>query len=168
MRRMLRTTISPILALALVGLAAVPAAAAGPERSDIGSFSVDFPAGVLCDFAVRWEFDAGGHQLVFPVQPNGDQVVRSVGGVTGTITNLDGDRSFPIRGDARQDFVFHADGTIDVIINGTVVAGYFPTDVGGPSMWLFRGHLHDEVDGTFTATSHSVSGLATDLCAALT
>ena len=168
MKHMLRRTISPVLALAILGLAAVPAAAAGPDRSDIGAFTVDFPAGQVCDFAVRWEFDAGGHLLVFPVQPNGDQVVRSVGAVTGTITNLDGDSSFAVRAGTRQDLVFHADGTIDAIINGIVIAGYFPTDVGGPSMWQFRGHLHDELDGTFTATSHSHSGLATDLCAALT
>jgi hypothetical protein len=57
--------------------------------------------------------------------------------------------------------------SVDAIISGTVVAGYFPTDVGGPSQWLFRGHLHDELDATFTATAHSFHGNATDLCAAL-
>jgi hypothetical protein len=69
MRHMLRTTISPILALALFGLAAVPAAAAGPDRSDIGSFSVDFPAGVLCDFAVRWESTPVGINWCFRSNP---------------------------------------------------------------------------------------------------
>jgi len=37
--------------------------------------------------------------------------------------------------------------------------------VGGPSQWLFRGHLHDELDATFTATAHSFHGHAADLCA---
>jgi hypothetical protein len=63
--------------------------------------------------------------------------------------------------------VFHADGSLDALIRGTIVAGYYPTDVGGPSMWLFRGNLHDVIDATFTATAHSFRGNATDLCAAL-
>ncbi len=92
-----------------------------------------WPAGLLCDFEVEWDIAAGGNQLVFPEQPNGDVVVRNVGRARGTVTNLDSpDMSVLVRGGYRQDLVFHADGTIDAIINGTVIAGYFPTDVGDP------------------------------------
>jgi hypothetical protein len=150
-------------------MTASPALAARPEKSALEGFTATFPAGVLCEFSVEWNIAGGGNQLVFPERPNGDVVVRSVGRSRGTVTNLDSpERSVQFRGGIRQDLVFHADGTLDAIISGTVVAGYFPTDVGGPSQWLFRGHLHDELDATFTATAHSFHGNATDLCAALT
>jgi len=153
----------------LAALVASPAMAAGPERTPLEGFTVVWPAGMLCDFEVEWDFAAGGNELIFPEQPNGDLVVRTVGRALGTVTNLDSpEMSVLVRGGYRQDLVFHADGTIDAIINGTVVAAYFPTDVGGPSQWLFRGHLHDQLDANFTGTAHSFRGNATDLCAALT
>ena len=165
--RFRRTFIATMLTLALLALIVSPVAAAGPERSKIPAWTVDFPSGTLCEFAVRWDFPADGTELVFPVRPNGDQLVRSVGRLRGTITNLDADRSVTVRGGYRLDLLFHANGTIDVVGSGTIVAGYFPTDAGGPSMWFFRGRFHDEVDATFTATAHSFRGSATDLCAAL-
>jgi hypothetical protein len=170
MRRGYTFTRLTIAAACLLAMTASPALAAKPEKSPLEGFTVTFPAGVLCDFSVEWSIAAGGNQLVFPERRNGDVVVRSVGRARGTVTNLDSgpELSVRFRGGIRQDLVFHADGTLDAIINGTVLAGYFPTDVGGPSMWLFRGHLHDRLDATFTATAHSFSGNATDLCAALT
>ena len=80
MRRMLRTKIlADFLAVRVVRAPRQSRPpAAGPDRSDIGSLSVDFPAGVLCDFAVRWEFDAGGHELVFP-GPAQWRPVRAIG-----------------------------------------------------------------------------------------
>lgn len=167
MVRFSRATIASMVAVGLLMLAVTPAAAAGPERSKITAYSVDFPAGLVCDFAVNWAFDGVGNLLIFPVTSTGDQVVRQAGLSRGTITNMDTGASVAIQGGIRQDLVFHADGTIDGIMSGHVLAGYFPTDVGGPSMWLFRGHLHDEIDATFTATAHSFRGNATDMCAAL-
>jgi hypothetical protein len=163
---MRRASLIAVLSLSLVALAASPVSAAGPERSKFTGFVLDFPEGLVCDFAVRWDVFAGGNELVFPVRANGDQVVRQVGRNTATITNLGTGATVGIQGGTRQDFVFHADGTVDVIIDGHAIAGYFPAD-GGPSMWLFRGHLHDLVDGTFTLIAHDFSGNATDLCAAL-
>lgn len=163
-----RRALAPLLAIALLASAAVPALAAAPERSKLGPLVVDFEAGLVCDFAVRWDFSAGGNEFVYPVRPNGDQVIRQVGAISqGTITNLDDGGSITVRGGARLEYVFHADGTLDVTARGIIAAGYFPGDVGGPSMWLFRGHLHDQVDATFTGIAHSFIGNATDLCAAL-
>jgi hypothetical protein len=142
--------------------------AAGPDHSKVGTWSLTLDAGVVCDFAVQWDVDATNtNQLVFPVQADGDQVVRSAGRGYATVTNLDTDESIVVMGGYRQDLVFHEDGTFDIYINGTVLAGYFPTDVGGPSMWWLKGHLHDEADSAFTAVGHDFVGNATDLCAAL-
>jgi hypothetical protein len=164
---MRRTLASGLVSLVLLVLAVTPALAAGPAREKLTGFTVDFPTGFLCEFAVRWEIDPGGNLLVFPVDANGDTLMRQVGATTGTVTNLASGASVRIQGGVRQDLIFHADGSIDAIIAGMVLAGYWPTDVGGPSMWVFHGLLHDELDGNFTALSHSVHGRATDLCAAL-
>jgi hypothetical protein len=164
----LRVARAALVAAAALSLVVPTAQAAGPDHSKIGTVSLTFDAGVLCDFAVQWDIDATNtNQLVFPVQADGDQVVRSAGRGYVTVTNLDTDESLVLKGGYRQDLVFHEDGTIDAFINGTILAGYFPTDVGGPSMWWFKGHLHDALDATFTAVEHFFVGNATDLCAAL-
>jgi hypothetical protein len=128
-----------------------------------------FPAGLSCPFDVEWAFETKGVQVTtFPVQENGDQLVRQTGNVTATVTNLENDRSITTNTSDRQDFLFHADGTMDVRINGRALAAYFPGDVGGPAMYLFIGHLDDTVTASdFTVLRHSFSGKAIDLCAAL-
>jgi hypothetical protein len=158
-----------MLSLAISAVAAAPVGAAGPAKSKLDPLTVEFPAGVVCpEFAVRWSFGEGGNSLVFPARSNGDQLTRQVGLISSvTVTNLDTGRSVTIRGGGQLSFLGHSDGTLEVFGNGTVIAGYFPTDVGGPSMWLFRGHLHDTVDATFTATKHTFVGSATNLCAAV-
>ena len=83
------------------------------------------------------------------------------------VTNFDTGEWITLSGGVRQDLIFRADGTIDVWINGTVLAAAGVPDLGGPSMWWFRGHLHDVLDATFTRTAHSFTGNATDICAAL-
>jgi hypothetical protein len=163
-----RRALAPLLAIALLASAAVPALAAAPERSKLGPLVVDFEAGLVCDFAVRWDFSAGGNEFVYPVLPNGDQVIRQVGAISqATITNLDDGGSIKVRGGARLEYVFHADGTVDVTARGIIAAAYFAGDGFGPAMWLFRGNLHDRADATFTLIAHEFKGNATDLCAAL-
>ena len=50
----------------------------------------------------------------------------------------------------------------------TILAAYFPTDIAGPSMWLFRGHLHDTLLLDLTQIAHEFNGSQVDICAALT
>ena len=154
------------LALALLGVTTGSAIAAAPERSKTTELIVEFPAGLVCDFAVQWKFVAGANELIFR-KANGDEVVRTAGKSRATITNLDSDASIVLNGGGRLDLIFHPDGTADIRGNGHMIAGYFPTDVGGPSMWHFRGRLADQVDATFTTVAHDFRGNATDLCAAL-
>jgi len=163
-----RRAIAPVLAIALLACTAIPAVAVAPDRSKLGPLNVDFEAGLVCDFAVRWDFVAGGNEFIYPVTPDGDQVIRQVGAIShATITNLDTGRSVTVRGGARLEYVFHADGTVDVTARGIVAAAYFAGDGVGPSMFLFRGNLRDRADATFTLTAHEFRGNATDLCAAL-
>jgi hypothetical protein len=157
-----------VVAFAALGVMAATAAAAGPDHSKVSASPVTFPAGTVCPFTVTWDpEDSIGNLLVFPVDANGDQVVRATGHGATVVTNDETGTSITVRGGFRQDLIFHADGTIDARINGTILAAYGVPDFGGPSMWWFKGHLHDTIDATFTATGHAFVGNATDLCAAL-
>jgi len=158
------------LALSVVlGLASAPIAlATGPSHEKGGTSIQTFDAGIVCDFAVEWDSRVTtDNVMLFPVQTNGDQLLRVSGRELLIVTNLDTDASVVLRGGYREDLLFHADGSIDVTINGTIVAGYFPTDLGGPSMWWYKGHLQDGLDDTFTLLEHAFVGSTTDLCAAL-
>jgi len=167
--RMTRLVLALGLVAAMVAAVAPSAAlAAGPAHQKLAPGTQSFDAGVLCDFAVTWDLKGtNDNELDFPVQANGDQLIRLTGRELLTVTNVDSGASVLLRGGYREDVLFHADGSIDVTINGTIVAGYFPTDLGGPAMWWFKGHLQDGLDSTFTTLSHAFVGNATDLCSAL-
>ena len=156
-----------VLATLTLAVAIAPVAAAGPEKVPNGASTVVFEAGVVCPFEVVWDIPAVGSTLIFPVKANGDQLIRQIGAMIIKVSNAETGASVDLRGGVKLDLVFHADGSIDVNISGSVVAGYFPADIGGPSLWFYRGHLHDVVTADFTVLGHSFSGHATDLCAAL-
>ncbi len=157
-----------VLAFAVLGAMVSTATAAGPDHSKVSASPGVFPAGTYCPFTVTWDVKPStNNQLVFPVDASGDQLVRITGHDNTVVTNADTGASITFKGGFRQDLIFHADGTVDVWINGTILAAYGIPDFGGPSMWWFKGHLHDTADATFTGTSHAFVGNATDLCAAL-
>jgi len=157
-----------VVAIAVLGAVVSTASAAGPDHSKVMGSPATFPAGTVCPFAVTWDINPSNvNALVFPVDANGDQVVRINGHDSTVVTNTDSGASITLKGGFREDLIFHADGTIDVRINGTILAAYGIPDFGGPSMWWFKGHLHDTADANFTGTSHTFVGNATDLCAAL-
>ena len=159
---------SLVLACVVLGAMVSTATAAGPDHSKVLGSPALFPAGTVCPFTVTWDINPSNvNALVFPVDANGDQLVRITGHDDLVVTNTDTGASITLKGGFRQDLIFHADGTVDVRINGTIMAAYGVPDFGGPSMWWFKGHLHDTADATFTGTSHAFVGNATDLCAAL-
>jgi hypothetical protein len=158
-----------VVAFAALGVMVSTATAAAPDHSKVSASPATFPAGTVCPFTVTWDVQESNvnNLLVFPVDANGDQVVRITGHDHTVVTNADTGASITLSGGFREDLIFHADGTIDVRINGTILAAYGVPDFGGPSMWWFKGHLHDTADATFTGTGHAFVGNATDLCAAL-
>ena len=157
-----------VVAFVALGIGVSTVAAAGPGHSKVPGFTARFEAGDVCPFTTTWDvLETNANQLVFPVDANGDQRVRTAGHGVTVVTNAATGASITLRGGLRQDLIFRADGTIDVWINGTVLAAAGVADFGGPSMWWFRGHLHDVLDATFTRTAHSFTGNATDICAAL-
>jgi hypothetical protein len=168
-RKAVRVFVSSfVVAFAALAIAVPAVTAAGPEHAKTSGFAATFPAGTVCLFTATWDVkETNVNQLVFPVDANGDQVVRTAGHDVTVVTNADTGASITLSGGFRQDLIFSADGRIDVWINGAVLAAAGAPDLGGPSMWWFRGHLHDVLDATFTRTAHSFTGNATDICAAL-
>ena len=122
----MRRVIVTLCSLALLVAVFAPVAAAGPQHGRGGfSFDYSFDAGV-CPFPVRWVEDGSRMRaLTFPVQPDGDQLVRYAGPQWSTITNLTTDAPMVVGGGLRLDMLLHPDGTTDVRIAGTVVA-YLP------------------------------------------
>ena len=156
-----------LLAVTLVLASAIPALAGGrPEVERIpGTGVVDFPAGEVCDFDLRWVFsDADLTQIVFPVQRDGDQLVRLAGYSTTTSINVATGAEATFNTSTRLDFLYRADGLIEVSAAGRVMTAYFPADLGGRGQFLFTGHLQDLVDGSFTLLAHDFRGNATEVC----
>ena len=163
--------------LLLVAALAAPAAAAGPLHGRDGpvlgrggiSFDMKFDANQLCSFPVHWVEDGSRmYSLTFPVQRNGDKLVIYAGPQWSTVTNGDTGASEVAGGNLVMDWISHKDGTADVWVVGTVVAGYLPTDAPGMGLWVLNGRVHDTVgaDG-WSTIAHSFKGRAVDLCKAL-
>jgi hypothetical protein len=155
-------------ALLLIVSLAGGAVAAGPERFPFVNGDVTFAAGTACPFPVRWEGGiAHATTLVFPTNRAGDQLVRTVGDIRNVVRNLSNGKSINASGGVRLDLIFHADGSVTANISGVVLAAYSPLDLIGPSMWLYTGHLHDELDAAFTQLTHEFHGRQLNVCAAL-
>jgi hypothetical protein len=156
-------------ALCLLVLVAGPAAAGGkPQHFLITDYSFSYPAGLTCSFAVSVAVETSGlRQTFFPVQANGDQVMQINGHSKVTLTNATSGKSVAVGTGGRANFTQYADGSYAIDITGSVVGGYFPTDVGGPGLFYFVGHLQDTADSSFNILTHQTTGTVQDLCAAL-
>jgi hypothetical protein len=144
------------------------AGAAAPEHILAPEQHVEFAAGMSCPFTSRWDtIDNHSQQLTFPTSSNGDQRILLVGESIIRVTNVQTGESIEVVSGGRIDLTFHADTTVTIDISGRILGAYFPTDVGGPGMFLFLGRLHDEALADFTIVSHSFNGQVTDLCSEL-
>lgn len=170
-RRMLsgRMIATGIAALLLLAIMATSAAAAGPVRSKGGGFDFVAPAGLFCPFTLHWVADdTHMNVLTFPVQANGDQLTLRTGHAAGSsLTYVDTGASLVVPESYKLTQITHADGTMDWYIDGSVVIGTAPTDVGGPYLRLYKGNLHFFLDAQSDVLGYSFDGTYVDLCAAL-
>lgn len=171
MRRLLAIVFAGLLCLTIVG----PVAAKGPptiSRLDPTVISADDFAGT-CDFPVELvDSYANSTMLEYPVDADGNQLVRFAGGFRSTITNLDSGKSLEIRYFGNAKYLFLADGSIDIVTGGTVLAWFYEEDVLSgidPGIYLMTGPSHLLVDAaTFLALEPvQAKGRVIDLCAAL-
>ena len=171
MRRLLAIAFAGLLCLTIVG----PVAAKGPPsvtHLDPTVISADTFAGT-CDFPVELvDSFANASMLEYPANANGDQLVTFTGGYRSTITNLDSGKSIEIKYFGNARYLFQADGTIDIVTGGTVLAWFYEEDVLSgidPGIYLMTGPTHLLVDAaTFLALEPvQAKGRVIDLCAAL-
>ena len=153
---------------------AAPVAAQKPERIPTEPLTLgpDVFAGT-CAFPVQLvDTFAAGNTKVFPVDENGDQRLLATGGFNSTLTNLDTGKTIDIKYFGRLQYIFRADGTVDLSASGGTLNWFTAADVHstlGQGIWLVRGHITTRLDAeTFLLLEPDrVTGTVTDICAAL-
>jgi hypothetical protein len=171
----MRRTFALIASALLCLVVAAPVAAKGPptiSRLDPTVLDADLLAGT-CDFPVEVvDSFSSSKEMLFEADASGDQLVRFTGGYVSTITNLATDASREIRYFGAADYVFHADGTVDISTSGTILVWIYPEDVESifdPGIYLVTGRMHFLIDSEtfFSLEPERVKGRIVDLCAAL-
>lgn len=163
---------APLLAAALLWTSAAPALADGkPERVFLDAQNQVFPAGMVCDFDVSYEVlinQEYGLFFFFPPAADGTQRLIVTGHLVIQLTNLQQpSRSVVLNVSGPGTYLFHPDGTLSVVGRGINFLYLFPTDDGGPGMWVTSGKLRIEIDAGGNATLVIQPNRSQDLCAAL-
>jgi hypothetical protein len=157
-----------VLGSLLLVVAPTTAVASGPQHERLMPYSVQIPAGDVCDFALDLAVtDAHATTITFPVDRNGDQRMQMVGQETVTATNVDDGLSRTIQEGVRIAVVTRADGTHDVAVSGISMSWYFASDAPGRGLWMNVGRIAYTADADWVAGSLDVQGRVEDLCAAL-
>jgi hypothetical protein len=170
----MRRLIPLVIALATLAAFAGPVAAQGPERfpNEPVTLGPDVFAGT-CAFPVQLvDTFAAGNTKLFPVDENGDQRMLSTGGYRSTLTNLATGESIDIKYFGRLDYVFRADGTVDLSVSGGSLNWFTAGDALstlGQGIWLVHGHVTARLDAEtfFVLEPERVTGNVMDICAAL-
>ena len=155
----------------MAALALVAALVVG--RADAAADStVTFPAGVACSFELKVGI-TGGPQVTKTFQaPDGSVRVLSAGKGSGLVfTNLATEATYTLAGSGAVSWgrITNAAGLTRLTLTGHNVVFFFPTDnPAGPSTTLVVGREVIAVDASGQFTLVSVTGTATDICAALT
>ena len=157
------------VAAAVVSTAAL---AVSVDAAVAAPFHLEFPEGAACTFLLAVD-GVGGDKRVDRtfVDANGNRVRTLSAGVGSqlTFTNLSNDATTALRANgAVTQTVFNADGSQTVTLTGHNVLILFPSDVpAGPSTTLYVGRVVYTVDRAGVFTVVSTSGMATDICTAL-
>lgn len=169
MNKMMRTrNFLACMTIAVLGYGS-QANAADPSGSL--DFSLNFAAGVACDFELGIDgWNGKGHIKEFK-DKNG--FVRSLLAGTGSavrFTNVATGRtvSFKSNGSVEHKTTYSLDGSYTVSGTGHYVVILFPTDIpAGPSTTLYVGQVVISSDAANNFTVLKESGNKTDICAAL-
>ncbi len=170
MTRMVSTRLACVVAVMLMasGGAAAPSLAQSPPDA-----TIVFPAGLACaGFDLQVDIWANPHPVFREFYDKNGNLVRTLGagkGNTLVFTNLTTQETLSLRSNgAVGRTTFNADGSQTQSLTGHNVLIFYPTDVpAGPSTTLYVGQVVYTVDLNAVFTLQSVSGTATDICAAL-
>ena len=161
MNKIIGFRIRAIVASALTGVLLLSNSASAADP-----FTLNFPAGVACEFALQVDGTGGNsHTKVFK---NGVMLTAGTGSAL-TFTNLSSADTLSLKSNGFSSTVtINPDGTQTIVSTGNFVVVLFPTDTpAGPSTTLWAGYSTATVDtlGNFhlgKTVSHSA-----DICAAL-
>jgi hypothetical protein len=135
-----------------------------PAGASTSSFTLDFPAGQACSFALHVS-GTGGNSTT-----RHDANGLIVSGGTGAALTFSGNGdsvSLPSNGTATLTTT-NPDGSSTVQLAGNNVLILFPTDnPAGPSTTLIVGRATLSIDAVGTFDVHSISGRQVDICAGL-
>jgi hypothetical protein len=128
-------------------------------------FTIDFPAGVACSFALHVS-GTGGNSAVRTTTPSG-MIISGGTGSALTFTGNGNSLSLSSNGVASQSSP-NPDGSSTNQVTGHNILILFPTDnPAGPSTTLIVGRVRYIQGADGTTTVQSISGRQVDICAAL-
>lgn len=168
-RRRMAAVVTAVLTLSMI--AAPSALAAPPEHAMTVSTPIEFPAGDVCDDAVRFENTTlRGKDTVFAPAPSGRQRIVSRGSGVSLVTNLETGATYEFRGGVQITFTFAADGSLRADAHGSdFIAWYYEGDQSDldPGLYQVSGHLTEWYDPQGALTGATYSGRVTNLCEAV-
>jgi hypothetical protein len=149
---------------------AITAVTAG-VTSSAAAQSIVLPAGVACTFELGIDI-VGGNQVFREFRDENGNVVRTLSAGKGsalTFTNLDTGATLSLQPNGSVSQVrINPDGSQIWTTTGHNVLILFPSDVpAGPSTTLTVGLTVFTVDSSGVFTVQQISGVSTDICAAL-
>ena len=153
-----------IVVVGILGLVRPSMAAGSPD------FVIDFPAGLVCSFALHVEGSGGPQVNKTFTDRNGNVRVLSAGtGSALTFTNSATGKNLSLNSNgAVSNAVLYPDGSATVVLTGHNVLFLFPTDMPpGPSTTLYVGRVVFTIDAFGNYAVKETSGTSTDICAAL-
>jgi hypothetical protein len=154
--------------IALVGGAAPSLAAQSPPDA-----TLVLDAGLACaGFDLQVDIWANPHQVLREFHDKNGNVVRMLTagkGNTLAFTNMATGETLSLKPNGSVEHrTIHPDGSATYVVTGHNVLILCPTDVpAGPSTTQYVGRVVFTVDTSAVFTLQSVSGIATDICAAL-
>jgi hypothetical protein len=169
---MRRLILAGLTSLALLALAAAPAAASSAgtrtHHYPITQPSFTEPAGLVCPFALG---------LTFPVQKlyetdeydSSGTLVRSVvtGPLTADITNLATGASAVRNSSGHGVFTYHPDGSLTIVADGHIGVGFHVGDSPSGEYLITSGHTVITVSPSGVKTLDQLDGTAENMCQTL-
>ncbi|MDP9235386.1 MAG: hypothetical protein M3P01_12685 [Actinomycetota bacterium] len=159
------------LLLGLTGLVTAPPALANndPHRVFLPAGPVDLPVG-FCSFPTHLDVVANKEYGKITTLPDGTTIIEETGTFKLRATNVTTGKTVLLNASGPGTITIYPDGSVTVdgtghwlIFNLSAAAASF----GFPGVMLTSGQIHETLDPTGTPTALSVTGRATDVCAAL-
>jgi hypothetical protein len=169
---MRRVIVAGVIATLALASFAGPAAAVPPDPPATPPDSVqEFPAEVVCDFAVRLEAWSN-ERVTEGADRLGNPRTVITGNAIGRLTNVDDPASLVVVTAGRVQITDPGDDTLRFEVSGRTLFYFLPQDVnplgGHGGLFLVTGHAQQVLDLSVDAvTEFTYGGTVRDLCAEL-